>query len=130
MSVDVIVRQRKRIADEGDFGRVFARGEDFNDVETEPDVRKVEQTQPRHGTFGHATLFIVVDRVGGTAAFLAGAGFHLDENKCVFGLVAADEIDLAAAGRDKVAVENAVAVTAQILLGLPLAPLSEDDVAR
>ena len=109
---------------------MFAGREDFHDVETEPDVRKVEQTQPCHGTFGHATLFIVVDRVGGTAAFLAGAGFHLDKNKCVFGLVATNEIDLATAGRNEVAVENAVAVTAQILLGLPLAPLSEDNVAR
>lgn len=128
--IDVIVRQRKRVADEGDFGRVPAGGEDFDDVEAESDVGKVEQSQPSHGTFGHAALFVVIHRVGRSSAFLAGACFHFDKNKSVFFLVAADEIDFAATGRNEVSVKDAVSVASEIFLGLTLAPLSEDDVVR
>ncbi len=129
-SVDVIPRQREGVADEGDFGVVFARGEDFDDVEAEADVGEVEEAQPGHGAFGHAALFVVVDGVGWAPAFLAGAGFHFDEDECFFRFVAADEVDFAAAGRDEVAVKNAVAVAAEVFFRLPLAPLSEDNVAR
>jgi len=128
--IDVIVRQRKRVADEGDFGRVPAGGEDFDDVEAEADIGKVEQSQPGHGTFGHATLFVVIDRVGRSSAFLAGACFHFDKNEGVLRFVAADKIDFAPAGWNEVSVKDAESVAPEIFLGLMLAPLSKDDVVR
>ena len=109
---------------------VLAGGEDFDDVEAETDVGEVEQTQPCYGTFGHAALFVIVDGVRRAAALFGGTGFHLDEDEGVFGLVAADKVDFAAAGRDEVAVEDAVAVAAEVAFGLALAPLSENDMAR
>ena len=128
-SINVILRQRKGVADERDFGGLLARGEDFDDVEAEADVGVVEQAQPGHGAFGHAALFVIIDGVRRAPAFLAGPGFHFDEDEGVFFFVAADEIDFAAAGRDEVAVEDAVAVAAEIFLGLTFTPLSEDNVA-
>ena len=130
LSINVVFRQREGIADEGYFGRVFARGEDFDDVEAEADVGDVEQAQPGHGAFGHAALFVIVDGVGRASAFFGGARFHFDKDKGVFRLVAADEVDLAAAGWHEIAVEDAVAVAAEVALGLAFAPLSENDVAR
>ena len=129
-SVNVIFRQGKRVADEGDFRILAIGGEHFDNVEAEADVGKVEQTQPSHGPLGHAALFVVIDGVGGASAQLGGASFHLDENQRVFRFVAADEVDFAAAGRDEIAIENAVAVAAQIALGLTFAPLTENDVVR
>lgn len=130
LSINVILRQRKGVADESDLGGVLAGGEDFDDVEAETDVGEVEQTQPCYGTFGHAALFVIVDGVRRAAALFGGTGFHLDEDEGVFGLVAADKVDFAAAGRDEVAVEDAVAVAAEVAFGLALAPLSENDMAR
>ena len=129
-SVNVILRQRKGVADERDFGRIRARGDNFDNIEAEADVRKVEQAQPGHGALGHAALFVVVDCIGRTSAFLAGARLYLDKNERVLRFVATDEVDFAAARRDKVAVKDAVSVSPEVFLGLLLAPLPEDDVVR
>ena len=129
VSIDVILRQGECVADESDLGGVLARGEDFDDVEAEADVGIVEETEPGHGASGYAALFVIVDGVGGASAFLAGPGLHFDEDEGLRFFVAANEIDFTAAGRDEIAVEDAVALAAKVFLGLTLAPLSEDDVA-
>ena len=129
-SVNVIFRQGEGVADEGDFGGVLTRGEDFDDVEAEADVGVVEEAEPGHGAPGHAALFVIVDGIGRAAALLAGAGFYFDKDEGLLRFVSAYQVDFAAAGGDEVAIEDAVAVAAEVTGGLILAPLSENNVPR
>ena len=129
-SIKVIFRQGKGVADEGDLGGLVVRGEDLDDVEAETDVGVIEEAKPGHGALRHAALFVIVDGVGGASAFLAGAGFHFDEDEGLRRFVPADKVDFAAAGRDEIAVKDAVVVVAEVAGGLVLAPLPEDKVPR
>ena len=130
VSINVILRQREGVADEGDFRSVLVRCKDLDDIEAETDVGKIEQAEPGDRALGHTALLVIVDGVGRASALLAGAGFHFDEDESALRFVAADEVDFASPGRDEVAVEDPVAVAAEIFFGLALAPLTEDDVAR
>jgi len=62
--------------------------------------------------------------LAGGAKGQAAPGFHFHEDQCVVGLVPADQVHLAPVRRAKVAIENAIALPAQVLGGetLPFPP--------
>ena len=129
-SINVVFRQRKGVADMRDLRIGSPLGQHFDNVEAEADVGEVEQAQPGHGAFGYLPLFVIIDRISRATALLTRAGFDFDKDEGVFCLVTADEVDLTASGRDKVAVKKSEAVLTKVFGRLVFAPSTEDDMVR
>lgn len=119
-SVDVGLRQFEGVPDDVESWTRFL-DDNFHDVETEQDVRVVQQPQPGQRAAGDQLLFVARHGFSGRSVAEAAPGFDLHEDKRIAGPVPADEIDLAAVRRAKIPVENLVAVPAEMALGEALA---------
>jgi hypothetical protein len=101
----------KSVLDQLDSGVGVAADDDFDHVKSKENVRIVQKAQPGQSAPRNALLFLPVYCFDRPAKIFAAARFHFHENKRV--LIAADDIDFAAAASAKVAVENFVAFSAQ-----------------
>jgi hypothetical protein len=110
-SVQVWFRERKCIPDQFNAWLRIISDDDFHDIEAEKDVGIVEHAQPSQGTARNSFLFFPIHCFEWTAEILARARLYFHEYKRV--VVAADDVELAAAASFEVAVENLVAVTTQ-----------------
>jgi hypothetical protein len=90
--------------------RIFP-DDNFDDVETKKNVWIIKEPQPGKATTRNSFLLVWIDGVEWPSEVFAGPRFHFDEDKCV--LVAADDVDLAAASAAKIAIEDFIAVPPQ-----------------
>ena len=81
----------------------------------------IKHPQPRQRASGNELLLLEIHGVRGVAEVAGGARFDLDEDELVGRFVAADDVDFAAPTCAEVAVENAMALFAQMLRGKELA---------
>ena len=123
-SIRIIVRELEGVFDDADLaGR---SGEDFDDIESERDVRHVEQVEPLHRAPDDQAALFLIDGIERSAEFLGRPGFHFDEDE--FLSVAADEIDLAAVRGPEISPEDFVAAFAKVPGGDALAFAPEAEV--
>ncbi len=85
--------------------------DDFHHVESEKNIGIIEHSQPGQAAARNAFLFSSIDGGNRPAKIFPRACFHFDEHECV--VIAANNVDLAAAASLEVAVENLVPVTPQ-----------------
>ncbi len=101
----------ERVLDHFD-ARFCILDEDYlHDIEAEKNIGIVQHPQPSQAAAGNSFLFLSIDRFERPSEILAGPRFHFHENQGV--VVAADDVDLAAAMAPKIAEKNFVAVTLQ-----------------
>ena len=107
------------------MGARVLRNNDFHDVETKENVGVIQHSQPVKTAARDASLLLSIDRFDWPTEIFPSARFYLHENQRV--VLAADDVDLAAAASFEVAVENFVAVTPQEAAGqfLPASPAPE-----
>ncbi len=110
-SVNIRFRQRESVSQKLEAGLRAVSDNHLDDVETKKNVGIIQEPQPGEPAAGYAVLFVAIDRIERSAEIFARARFYLDENKCV--VVAADDVDLAAAAATKIPVENFVTISSQ-----------------
>ena len=85
--------------------------EHFHHIEPEWDIRVVEHAQPGKRAERDSPLLVAVDGCDRTAEILTSARFYFHEHERV--VVATDNVDLTAAPRFKIPIENLVSVPPQ-----------------
>ena len=105
--------------------RLVAAQQHLDDIEAVVDVRVIEHPQPGQRAAGDQLLLGEIDGLDGRSEIHAAPRLHLDEDERVAAPIAAHEIDLAATGRAEIAVENLVALPAEMALREAFAAASE-----
>ncbi len=103
--------QRERVLDQFKARFRVIRNDDFHNIEPEKNIRIVEHSQPGQSAARNAFLLLSIDCGNRPAKIFARACFYFDKHERV--VIAADNVDLAAAASLEVAVENLVAVMPQ-----------------
>ncbi len=109
-SVNIRPRKLEGVLDQfqlrfGAFGH-----QHFHHVEPEENIRIIEQPQPGQAALRDAPLLVPMHRCQRTPEILAATRFDFHEHQRV--LVAANDVDLAAAPPAKIAIEHLVTVPA------------------
>jgi hypothetical protein len=107
-SIEVGLRERECVLDQFKAWFRVIRNDDFHDIKAKKNIGIIEHTQPSQAAARNAFLFLSIDGGNGPAEILPRARFYFDEYERV--VIAADDVDLAAAASLEVAVENLVAV--------------------
>jgi hypothetical protein len=110
-SIKIRLRERECVSDQFHSRFCVIRDDDFYDVEAEENIGMIEHAQPCQSPARNAFLFLSIDGRKRTAEILARARLHFYEYERV--VIAADDVDLAAAASFEVAIENLVTVTPQ-----------------
>ncbi len=109
----------------GDLGALAAE-DDLDDVDAHGNIRVAQEPQPRLRAAGNGLFLPRIDSIRRPSGSAGSAGFDLDEDERF--LLAADEVDLAAMRRAKVAIEYFEAATAQMPRGEPLTLAAQSQV--
>ena len=110
---------------EGDL-RTAGAVDDLDDIEADGDAGMAQEAQPGLRAADEGLFLGGIDGIGGTPGTARGACLDLDEDEGL--LLAADEVDLAAIWRTKVAVEDFEAAAPEMPGGKPLANAPEPQV--
>jgi len=111
ISIKIRSGEWERILDQFKARFRVIRNDDFHNIEPEKNIRVVEHAQPGQSAARNAFLFLSIDGGNRPAKIFPRACLYFDEYERV--VIAADNVDLAAAASLEVAVENLVAVMPQ-----------------
>lgn len=110
-SVQIWLREWERVLNQFKPRFRVIRNDDFHDVKAENNIGVIEHAQPGQSAARNAFLLLSIDGDNRPAKIFPRACLYFDEHERV--VIAADNVDLAAAASLEVAIKNLVAVTPQ-----------------